>query len=165
MPDRPGSFSLPQSAIHWTMALLIVFNLLFSDSMSRWGRLASRGETPTADQVASANIHAYVGIAVLALAVLRLLLRFVQGVPEEPAGEPAFLKLASRVGHVAFYTLFFAMPLSGIAGYYFGVEAAGSVHSGPLKVLMWGLIAVHVAAALLHQFYWKTDVLKRMTSG
>lgn len=165
MVDGPSAFSLPQRIIHWGMVLLIGFNLLFADGMSSWGHLVRRGETPTADQVASANIHAYVGIAILGLAALRLMLRLVQGAPEEPPGEPPLLKLASKISHVAFYALFFAMPLSGIAAYYFGAQAVGSIHSGPLKMLMWVLIGIHVAAALLHQFYWRTDVMKRMTTG
>jgi cytochrome b561 len=30
---------------------------------------------------------------------------------------------------------------------------------------MWALMVAHIGGALVHQFYWKTDVLKRMTSG
>lgn len=165
MTDTSIAFSIPQRLIHWVMAMLIAFNLLFADGMSRWSHLIRRGEVPNADEIASANIHAYVGLAILALAIIRLGLRLVQGAPAAPVGEPPILQLAAKVGQLAFYLLFFAMPLSGVARYYFGVEAAGSIHSGPLKLLMWLLIATHVAAALAHQFYWKTDLLKRMTNG
>lgn len=161
----PTTFSLPQRMLHWAMFALIVFNLLFSDGMSRWDRLVSRGEVPTALEIGSANIHAYVGIAILVLAVIRVAVRLVQGAPAEPAQEPPVLQLLSRIGHIAFYALFFLIPLSGIARYYFGVELAGTIHAGPLKALMWILIALHVAAVAVHQFYWKTDVLKRMTRG
>lgn len=161
----PTTFSLPQRMLHWAMFTLIVFNLLFSDGMSRWDRLVSRSEVPTAPEIGSANIHAYVGIAILVLAVIRVAVRLVQGAPAEPAQEPPVLQRLSRIGHIAFYALFFLMPLSGIARYYFGVELAGTVHAGPLKALMWILIALHVAAVAVHQFYWKTDVLKRMTRG
>lgn len=161
----PVAFSLPQRIVHWTMAALIVFNLLLPDGMNRWAHLLRQGQVPTPEQIASANIHAYVGIAVLALAVLRLALRLFQGAPAEPEGEPPVLKLAARIGHVAFYVLFFVLPLTGIARYYFGSEAAGFLHSGPLKALMWVLIGVHVGAAVMHQFYWKTGIMKRMTSG
>lgn len=159
------SFSVPQRVLHWSMALLIFFNLLFSEGMERLERITRDGGTATADQIASANIHAYVGMTILFLGVIRLILRIVQGAPPEPVEEPPLLQLASKIAHWTFYALFIAMPASGIAKYYFGVEPAGFVHGGPLKLLLWVLIVVHIAAALVHQFYWKTNVVKRMTHG
>lgn len=161
----PVYFSLPQRVLHWTMALLIVFNLIFSDGMSHAWRLVRRGEAVTPDELLSANIHAWVGMTILALAVLRLCLRLVQGAPPAPGDEPPLLRIAAKVAHIAFYALFFALPLSGMAAWFFGVQPAGVVHGGPLKALMWALLIVHVAAALVHHFYWKTDVLRRMTRG
>jgi cytochrome b561 len=159
------SYSIAQRALHWLMFLLIGFNLIFSDGIEHWNRLVRRGDMVTPDDLASANIHAYVGIAILCLAVLRLALRLVQGAPEAPAEEPAFFRLVSKVAHWAFYGLFFLMPLSGIAAYYFGVTQAGSLHGGVFKVLLWLLIVAHLAGIAVHQFYWKTPVLRRMTKG
>lgn len=158
-------YSLAQRVLHWLMALMIFFNLIFSDGMEHWNRLVRRGEPVTPDDIASANIHAYVGLAILALCLVRLALRLVQGAPQPPENEPALLKLAARITHGAFYLLFLAMPLSGIAKYYFGNAVLGELHGGPLKLLLWALIVLHVAGALVHQFYWKTDVLARMTKG
>lgn len=158
-------YSLPQKLIHWLMAVLILFNLLFADGMEHWNRLVRRGETITPDDIASANVHAYVGIAVLCLAVIRLVLRLTHGAPEAPAEEPPILRLASKAAHGTFYLLFFLLPISGAAAYYFGAEGAGSLHGGPFKLLMWLLIVVHIAAVLVHQFYWKTSVAQRMTKG
>lgn len=120
---------------------------------------------PTPEQISSANIHAYVGIAILVLAVLRLGLRFTKGVPDEIAQEPVIFRLAARLAHAGLYILIFAMPLSGIAAYYFGIDPAGSFHADVLKIILWALIAAHVASALVHQFYWKSNVLRRMTLG
>ncbi|RFB89536.1 cytochrome B [Rhizobium leguminosarum bv. trifolii] len=158
-------YSLSQRLLHWTVALLIFFNLLFPDGMNVWHRLMRRGQVPTPEQIASANIHAYVGIAILLLAVVRLGLRFVNGVPAEAVEEPAIFRLAARLAHAGLYILIFAMPLTGIAAYYFGVNPVGSFHADVLKILLWALIAAHVAGALVHQFYWKTNVLRRMTLG
>ena len=159
------SFTMPQRIIHWSMALLIFFNLLFPDGMEHAYRLMRRGETLTPDQISSANIHAYAGFAILLLAVLRLCLRFFQGVPPHPAEEPRVSQIAAKVAHFTFYVLFFILPLSGIAAYYFGIATAGELHSGPSKAVMWVLIAGHVAAVLVHQLYWRTNILKRMTHG
>lgn len=92
-------YSLSQRFLHWTVALLIFFNLLFPDGMNIWHRLMRRGQVPTPEQISSANIHAYVGIAILLLAVVRLGLRFFQGVPAEAAEEPAIFRLAARLAH------------------------------------------------------------------
>lgn len=161
----PLSYSIPQRVLHWGMALLILFNLLFTDGMEHWNRLVARGETVTPDDIASANIHAYVGIAILVLAAVRLCLRFVQGVPVASDVEPLPLRLIAHITHGLLYALLFAMPLAGIGAYYFGNETAGFVHADVLKILLWVLLAGHVAGALVHQFYWKTNVLARMTRG
>ncbi|WP_117195153.1 cytochrome b [Rhizobium terrae] len=159
------SFSVPQRILHWLMAALIIFNLLVTDAMEDYARVFFGGQTPTPEQVSAANIHAYVGITILVLAVIRLCLRVIQGVPPEPKEEPPFLSLVAKLSHWAFYVLFFVMPFAGIGAYYFGNKTAAFAHAGPMKMLMWGLIVAHVLGALVHQFYWKTDVVKRMTSG
>lgn len=159
------SYSLPQRLVHWTMALLIFYNLLFPDGMNAWHRMTRHGGTPSPEQIASANVHAYIGIAILALAVLRVCLRLFQGAPPEIAEEPAIFRLAAKAAHVALYALIFALPLTGIAAYYFGVDVSGSIHAEILKLALWALIAAHVAGALAHQFYWKTDAVRRMTVG
>ena len=159
------SFSLPQRILHWLMAALILFNLLFAEAMETWGRAFFGGQTPTPEQVSAANIHAYVGIAVLALGFLRLCLRFIQGAPPESTEEPPLLRLVAKISHWAFYALFFVMPFAGIGAYYFGNKTAALAHAGPMKLFMWGLIIAHIGGALVHQFYWKTDVMRRMTRG
>lgn len=160
----PLSYSLPQKLLHWAMALLILFNLIFSDNIEAWDHAMDDGNV-TPDIIAGANIHAYVGITVLALGVLRLILRLVHGAPAAPAEEPPLLQLAAKVAHGAFYLLFFVMPLAGIGKYYFDNDTAGFLHAGPLKIVLWALIVVHVGAVVLHRVLWKSNVLKRMTSA
>lgn len=162
---KPHSYSIVQRFLHWTVALLVFFNLLFPDGMNAWHRLLRHGQTPTAADVSSANIHAYVGIAILLLAILRLAMRWRTGVPAEPAGQPALLQLAARVAHRLLYALIFLMPISGIAAYYFGIDAAGSIHADIMKVVLWAVIGAHVLGALVQHFYFRTNVLRRMTVG
>lgn len=161
----PLNYSIPQRALHWGMALLIFFNLIFSDGMELWNRAARKGETITPDMISSANIHAYVGIAILVLAALRIILRLVQGAPALPADEPPILKFVASATHGLLYLLLIVMPLSGMAKYYFGLELPGELHGGIFKVLLWALIVLHVGGALVQKFYFKTDVLDRMTRG
>ena len=161
----PVSYSVPQRILHWGMALLIFFNLIFSDGNEHWNRLVRRGQEVTPGDIASANIHAYVGIAILVLAVVRLALRHIQGVPPAPAEEPAIFSLIARITHGLLYLLLILMPLTGIGAYYFGNGTAGDIHADILKVVLWALLVAHIAGALVHQFYWKTDVVARMTRG
>ncbi len=162
---KPLSYSVPQRIVHWLTAALILFNLLLPEGMEHWHHVVARGGTPTADEVASANIHSYVGIAILVLAVLRLLLLAVQGKPAVPEDEPQAAKLASAVVHGLLYLSLFLLPLTGIAAYYFGIGILGDLHAELLKTVLWIVLGLHVAAALVHKFYWKTDVMDRMTKG
>ncbi|WP_137133787.1 cytochrome b/b6 domain-containing protein [Rhizobium sp. FKY42] len=162
---QPVSYSIPQRILHWGMALLIFFNLIFADGMEHWHHLVKRGQPVTPDDLASANIHAYVGFAILLLAVVRIGLRLVQGAPQPPSAEPALLRMAAKLTHGLLYVLLFAMPVSGAAAYYFNIGSAGDLHADVLKAVLWLLLAAHLGGALLHQFYWKTDVMARMTRG
>ena len=161
----PLSYSISQRVVHWATALLIFFNLVFADGMEEWHHATRDGGSATADQVASANVHAYVGIAIAVLAVLRLLLLAIHGKPALPENEHPLAKLASAVTHGLLYLLLFLVPLSGIMAYYFGAGIAGEAHAEILTTLLWALLVLHIAAALVHKFYWKTDVMDRMTKG
>lgn len=159
------TYSILQRLLHWLMALLIFFNLLFPDGMNVWKHLVRNGQTPSPADIASANIHAYVGIAVLLLAIIRLAVRFSSDAPERPNGQPAFLHHIAHVTHVLLYVLIFAMPISGMAAYYLGIDTAGFVHGGPIKMLLWIVVVLHIFGALVQHFYFRSDVLRRMTIG
>ena len=163
--SEPRTFSLLQRVLHWATALLIFFNLLLPDGMSAWHRAMRQTGSATAYQVSSANIHAYAGLAILALVVIRLGLRLTMGVPASPPEEPAIFRLVAKATHATLYILLITMPLSGIAAYYLGFDQAGDIHADILKVVLWIVIAAHILGALVHQFHWKTDALRRMTIG
>lgn len=159
-----AGYSLGQKALHWSMALLIFYNLLFTDGIEAWDHAMDSGSA-TPEQVGAANIHAYVGIAILALALLRLVMRVVQGAPAAPAEEPPLFQLAAKLAHGAFYVLFLAMPILGMAKYYGDVDIAGFLHAGPVKLVLWLLIAVHILAIPVHRLLWKSNIMARMTTG
>lgn len=160
----PASYSIPQKAIHWLMALLIFLNLILTEKIEAWDHAMDAGNV-TPEIEAGANIHAYMGIAILALGLLRLILRVRHGAPAAPAGEPPLFQLAAKLGHAAFYVLFFAMPITGMMKYFGGVDIAGFLHAEPMKIVLWLVIVAHIVAIPIHHFVWKTDVATRMTKG
>lgn len=162
---KPLNYSISQRILHWGMTLLILFNLLATEGIETWHRAGRRGLEITPEMVSSANIHAYVGIAILLLAAVRLIVRLVQGVPELPSEEPKALQVIAKATHGMLYVLMLAMPLTGIAAYYFDIGTAGDIHADVFKIVLWVLIALHAAGALVQKFYFKTDVLDRMTRG
>lgn len=159
------SYSSAQRALHWLTVLLVFFNLLLPGAIEHVVDAMDDGQVPTPAQMSSAHLHIYVGFAILGFTLLRLILRAVQGAPGQPAGEPEAFHHLARISHAAFYLVLLLMPALGIAKYFLGIDAAGDLHAGMVKVVLWALIALHVAAVLVHQFWWKTNVIARMTRG
>ncbi len=153
-------FSHTQILLHWAVALLIVFNLVFNDAMSAlWEQIEHTGPTPT---TIGAWAHIIAGGAVLALVAWRLALRFTRGVPHAPAGTNTWLKRGGDLGHIALYALMIALPVTGLMAFFGGFDTLGELHAEFLKSLLWALIVLHVVAALYHHFILKDGLLNRM---
>lgn len=152
----PDNYSRTQIILHWTIAALVIFQLVFHEGMEdAWDIREDGGTVPLV------NPHVVVGILILALAIWRLSLRLIRGVPPAPSSEPAPLRLLAAGTHWAFYALLFVMPFSGMALWFFEVEDAGDVHDSARLVFI-ALILLHIVGALAQHFWFKTDVLKRM---
>ncbi|CUI05834.1 cytochrome b [Massilia sp. P8910] len=161
---------------HWLIAVLIVGAFIMGLVMTDMP-----GLTPT--KLKYYSWHKWAGVTVLALAALRLLWRLTHAAPAHPAAMPAWQKSAAHGLHGMLYLLMFAVPVSGylytlsagIPVVYFGlfklpvIMAADPVLKPVLKeVHFWlnmtlaGAVAMHLAAALKHQFIDRDGVLKRM---
>jgi cytochrome b561 len=53
-------------------------------------------------------------------------------------------------------------PISGLVAWFGGVEPAAMAHAGPLRLLLIGLVLLHIAGALVQQFALRSGVLMRM---
>lgn len=157
----PKGYSTLQIALHWIIALLVVFQVIFGEDIGPAFRAYLRGAEPAAGDVTAANIHVYVGIAIFVLALIRLAVRITRGVPEAPAGESTVQKWISAATHVVLYGIILGMPITGGIAWYMGVEAAGSIHEigKPVIILF---VALHTIGALYQHFVVKSDVLTRM---
>lgn len=154
----PSNYSKIQIALHWIIALLVLFQIIVHDEIVRLWSGRIDGSLPNA---ATPNVHVAVGFLILALVVWRLVLRLTRGVPALPDSEHPVLKLAASGAHILFYVLLIGMPLSGAAAWILGVAPAAQAHSIAENLLI-ALIGLHVLAALAQHFWFKTDVLKRM---
>ncbi len=133
--------------------------LVFGESMAAFVEAAEEGEPVSATDANLAGVHYYFGIAILALVAFRLALRFWRGVPPAPEASHA-LELAGRISHWLFYALLVVVAITGLLGYYFG-DPFGEIHELAKPVFI-GLIALHVAASLYHQFWMKDGLFMRM---
>ena len=174
--DAPASSRYGLSAIlfHWTSFALIAFV----------GALGlSFGLIPRPNRIFWINIHAVVGLAVLALAVVRILWRLRHAPPDYPEGTPPLTRKLSGPVHWLLYGLMVVLPLVGIVAYVwharvfdfglfkvnFGVasnkpvyEAAEEIHEF-LAFSLFGLVGLHAIAALWHHFIRKDGLLTRMS--
>mgnify|MGYP002478369895 FL=1 len=156
MRALPETFSLPQRLLHWAMVLLLLFNLLFPQGVG--GKGLDLGFSPPA------TVHFAIGVTIVVLAVIRLFLRLAYGVPPEPLEAPKFFRVLARLGQWTFYLLFFAVPLTGIMAYQGGATAL-FLHANVFRPLFAVLIVAHVGLGLAHQYYWRTNMLKKIVLG
>jgi len=126
--------------------------------------------------------HVSFGITILALIVLRFVWRLTHPVAPE-SSLPPWQRLSSEAVHWLLYLLVFATTATGwlfasfrgwALSYFFLVplpklaaESASGVHriDGWHQVFEWALlilIAVHVAAAMLHIFVYRDQIMQRM---
>lgn len=175
-------YTLPAIALHWLLAALLLgllglgwymVDLPFSPAKLKYY-----------------NWHKWAGIAVLLLSLLRLLWRTTHRPPALPARTTAAMprwQLAAHHGvHHLMYVLFFAVPLLGwayssAAGFpivwlglwqlpdFVPVSPALAESLKPWHMVsayaLTALIALHIAAALKHQFVDRDGLLARMWPG
>lgn len=156
----PTEFTALQKRLHWLVAALLLVQYLAFDAMGRPFHQLMDGAGASYTVVTIGHIA--VGVTILALAAWRIALRLSHGAPDAPAEEPAAFRLGAKAGHVGFYVLLFGLPLSGLVAWFGAVPAAAEAHEIATNVLI-ALAALHIAAALVHQFWWKTGLIRRMT--
>lgn len=162
-------YARSQIAVHWLAALAIVFLLVTGTFV-----LSELPNTPP--KAGNLRIHLIVGVLAAALVASRIVLR--RGLPAPP---PVAFERLARAGHVALNAVVLLLAASG-AGLMlqsgaidavfgggtlpadFKVFALRKVH-GLLSKLAMALIALHVAAALYHQFVLRDRLLPRMGLG
>lgn len=158
--QKTVGYSTLQITLHWLIAALVAFQLIFGEGMTNVRDAAEEGTTPSNMDFGVSIGHYWFGIAILALVLLRLGVRLTQGVPPRPAATPTWMDWAAKLVHWAFYAMLFAMPVLGLLTVYVS-DSFGDIHKLGKPVFL-VLIAVHVLAALFHQFIKRDGTLRRM---
>ena len=167
-------FTPVQRTLHWLMAVCILAMLFIGVGMV---------STITPKYLTLVSIHRPLGIAILVLAVLRLIVRLRNGAPPLPEDLPAPMKLGAELSHYALYALMIAMPLLGwgmLSAAAYPIHLFGGFDLPPilpqsdsLHTLLWNahrslafvffaVILLHIAAALFHALVRRDGVFEAM---
>ena len=152
-------YSALQIVLHWTIAALVVFQLLVNEGMQ--DAFDDRIDRDPVEDMDAALVHITVGLTVLALAVIRLAVRLNLGVPPSHNDKPAILNWLGWATHMALYGFIFLMPLTGAIAWFGGLEFSAELHELGRLVLI-PLIGLHVLGALAEHFVFRNDSLIRM---
>lgn len=93
--------------LHWAMALLIAAVA----TLGVW--VTSFEPADEAFKLTLYNVHQSLGVAVFALVLLRLAVRWANPPPPLPQGTPPAVRAAAALSHGSLYLLMFTMPLIG----------------------------------------------------
>jgi cytochrome b561 len=173
-PTEWGSLS---RALHWIVAIGIVTLL--------WIGLYQSGMERGLEKTELRMIHGSIAIVLGALMVLRLAWRWMNETPGQPAGNPPWQNLASKLVHWGLYIAVFVQLISGamvvatngnglpffglfripvpIAENHDAHEFWEEIHEpGWWAIVI--LFGVHLLGVLFNHIVRKNDVLKRMVS-
>lgn len=161
--SQPASYSRAQIFLHWAIALLVFFQLIFGESIADYGHALRDGTTPDSTTFLLGNAHIWSGIAILVLMLGRIVLRLSHGAPA-PVPGPKLQETVAKAIHGLFYLLLIAAPLTGLAAWYLKIRTAGEVHE-LMKPVFIVLIVLHIVGALWHKFVLKDAVMQRMVTS
>jgi cytochrome b561 len=152
-------YSRAQITLHWLVALLVIAQFVLHEGMVDSFR--TKIDTGVSNFTPMTVLHIAGGIAILAFALLRLQMRRSRGVPLPPAEDGAVQKLVAKLVHGGIYALLILLPVTGVVAWAGPSGLAGGIH-GALRIVLFFLVALHVAGALYGQFVQKTGVIRRM---
>jgi len=167
------------ASFHWIIALLVFTNLFLAFAPEGPGGLIPK----TLFGLPIVGIHMLIGTLILALLTFRLVTRIVTQDPEPATAGHVLLDKIGVWTHYALYLFTFAMTISGLTmslqrGYFAKLFDIGSVPQHfqrggipweAIHGLSWtflvAFIALHIGAALFHQFIRRDHLLGRMWFG
>lgn len=175
---RPTTYPPLARTLHWTIAICVLAAIPLGIAM---------GQVPSGPtQNTLFDLHRSFGFLILVLAVIRWANRLAGGTPRAFPVEPAWKRVAAHAVHELLYVLLLVMPILGWVGtsaygatirvfWLFDLPALVAKNEAlaeqllplhaTLGLVMGGLVVIHIAAALHHQFVLRDPVLTRMWRG
>ncbi len=157
--DAPKGYSTLQVTLHWTIAALVIFQLVVNDAVQI--AFDSRMDGSAMVATVMAIVHVSIGLSILGLSCLRLAVRLWRGVPPAPAGNSAIVHWLGSAAHLTLYVFIIGMPISGAIAWFGGSDVSAEIHE-LARLLLIPLIALHVAGALFEHMILRNDTLTRM---
>ena len=183
MTESDGSqpthtYSATARFFHWLTVLLILITFPIGFIMTE------RGEAGIWDATTNFlySSHKSLGVLILTVIALRLIYRVFNGAPPDEPTLKGLQRVAAHTAHWSLYALLIAIPIVGWTATsmfpaldVFGLvklpalaspnkamaEQLFEVHDVLGKILLI-IVAIHVAAALMHHFILRDGVLRRM---
>jgi cytochrome b561 len=153
----PSGYRASQIALHWLVAALALFLFVTGDNTTH-----AYFAQPASDAGCGwVPLHAVIGLVILALMLWRLEQRRDFGVPEAPSSEAPALRWLAAAVHIGLYVDLIGAAIVGLL-VFFGARGLAPLHELMTRLVLIGLVGLHVAGALWHQFYWRDNVLTRM---
>ncbi len=168
-------YGAASQSLHWLTALLVLTAFIY-------GLGGSEHSVYAASRDAERQLHETLGMAVFAIAAVRLMWRWFAHRPI-PGEQPGWMRVASQMAHALLYFLLFALPITAIAGAWLeghsitlladivlpspvpASHALGdtiaTIHTWLGDAIVW-LAGAHALAALGHHFLLKDRVLVSM---
>ncbi len=185
MKSPPDRYSTVAVLLHWTIAVLVVWNVLIA-----WGAEDLKGM----ELVRALQPHKTIGVTILLLTLARLGWRLFMKPPPMLKSLAPWEHWLARTVHVLFYVVLLGIPLSGWAMVSASkLVSVYPIHLGPVtwpaiapladlphdqqhavhetleaahewlgRAMIYVLVPLHVLGALKHQFIGRDDELRRM---
>jgi cytochrome b561 len=178
MNNMTIEYSSAAKWMHWLVAI-VIFLLI-------WLGLQQAGMEKGPEKSELRALHASIGLVALTLMTIRVVWRFLNGVPAYPDGMPGWQRATSTLVHWGIYLAVFAqltsgpmtvatggnsLPFFGLFSIPLPIAENSDVHHfwEAVHEFTWAIIAalliVHVLGALYNHFVLKNNVLRRMTIG
>ena len=178
-PESEGArtcYTTTAIVLHWVIAALIVGGFALGWAMTRMP-----GITP--DKLRFYSWHKWIGVTMLALALMRIVWRLTHGAPRLPDSMSLWQRCVAHAVHAALYVLMVAIPVSGylysaaanVSVVYLGIVPLPRLIAPDPVLKVWfksihvaldygllALVAGHVAAAFKHQWIDRDGLLGRM---
>lgn len=175
---EPANYAPIQKWLHWGMAALIAVMVVVGLTMTRLG------DGPVKNFLY--ELHKSVGLVLFGLALTRIVVRLVRGVPEIEPGVPRWQRIAAYTTHYALYALIVLIPIVGwtatssccapvklfwtvpltlpVPGDESFWKSVFPIHYA-LAFTLIGVVLLHVSGALQHHLIRRDRTLLRMLPG